>query len=76
MTLNFHADSTVSSVDQRISVLSTPLSLPARRRKLEIHPDQDYVKYILSGENGSRIGVDDAREFECSYLLANDTPTK
>ena len=32
---------------------------------MEKHPDQDYVKYILSGiEHGFHIGVDDAREFK------------
>ena len=78
MTLNSHAHSTASSVDQRISVLSTPLSLPAWRRKLEKHPDQDYVKYILSGiDYGFRIGVDDAREFKSAIqnmLSARQTP--
>ena len=78
MTLNSHAYSTASSVDQQISVLSTPLSLPAWRRKLEKHPDQDYVKYILSGiEYGFRIGVDEPREFKSAIqnmLSARQTP--
>ena len=78
MTLNSHAHSTASSVDHRISVLSTPLSLPAWRRKLEKHPDQDYVKYILSGiEYGFHIGVDEAREFKSAIqnmLSARQTP--
>ena len=78
MTLNLHAHSTASSVDRRFSVLSTPLSLPAWRRKLEKHPDQDYVKYILSGiEYGFRIGVDDTREFKSAtqnMLSARQNP--
>ena len=78
MTLNLHAHSKASSVDQRISVLSTPLSLPAWRRKLEKHPDQDYAKYILSGiEYGFRIGVDDIREFKSAtqnILSARQNP--
>ena len=77
MTFNLHAHSTALSVDQRTSVLSTPLSLPALR-KLEKHPDQDYVKYVLSGiEHGFRIGVDDTREFKSAtqnMLSARHSP--
>ena len=65
MTLNWHAPSTTSSADHQLSVVSTLLSLPAWKKKLEKHPDQDYVKYILSGiEYGFRIGVDVTREFK------------
>ena len=78
MTLNWHAPSTTSSADHRLSVVSTPLSLPAWKRKLERHPDQDYVKYILSGiEYGFRIGVDVTREFKSAtqnMLSAKQNP--
>ena len=78
MTLNWHAPSTTSSADHRLSVVSTPLSLPAWKRKLEKHPDQDYVKYILSGiEYGFRIGVDVTREFKSAtqnMLSAKQNP--
>ena len=47
-------------------------------RKLEKHPDQDYVKHILSGiEYGFCVGVDDAREFKSAtqnMLSATQTP--
>ena len=65
-------------VDHRISGLSTPLHLPAWKRRLGTHPDKDYVNYILNSiEYGFRVGVDDTRVFKSAgqnMLSAKQNP--
>ena len=45
------------SVNERLSGIFTPLSLPQWESMLERHPDKRYVEFILKGiKDGFRVG--------------------